>query len=104
MAEITYLACIFIKIKEIIYLESDSQNSRFFLTDNRSLLVTKPLRELEELLTKYRFYRVNIPYLINLLAVKRYVHGDGGEVIMQNGENLPVAKRKKDEFLKMIGS
>lgn len=95
----------FIKIKEIIYIESDSQHSRVFLTtENKSLLVTKPLKELEEILSKYRFYRINIPYLINLSALKRYVHGDPGEVIMQNGETIPVAKRKKDEFLKMIGS
>jgi two-component system, LytTR family, response regulator len=94
----------FIRIKEIIYIESDSQNSKVVLTDNKSLLVTKPLKDLEELLFKYHFYRVNIPYLINLLAIKRYVPGDGGEVVMQNGESLPVAKRKKEEFLKMIGS
>ena len=74
------------------------------MTDSKVLPVTKPLKELEELLTKYHFYRINIPYLINLLSVKRYVHGDGGEVIMQNGETIPVAKRKKEEFLKLIGS
>ena len=94
----------FIRIKEIIFIESDSQNSKVFLTDSKVLPVTKPLKELEELLTKYHFYRINIPYLINLLSVKRYVHGDGGEVIMQNGETIPVAKRKKEEFLKLIGS
>lgn len=94
----------FIKIRDILYVESDSQNATIYLTDSKILSVTKQLKDLEELLLKYRFYRINIPYLINLQAIKRYVHGEGGEVIMQNGETLPVAKRKKEEFLKMISS
>ena len=94
----------FIKIKDILYVESDSEQSKIILADNHTLIVAKPLRELEEMLSGYRFYRINTPYLINLLSISRYIPGDGGDVLMQNGETIPVSKRKRDEFLKMIAS
>ncbi len=92
----------FIKIKDIVYVESDSEQSKVILSNNNTLMVAKTLRELEEILSGYRFYRINTPFLINLLSINRYIPGDGGEVVMQNGETIPVSKRKKDEFLKLI--
>jgi len=94
----------FIRIKDILYIESDSEQSNMVLSDNRTVTVSKSLRELEEMLSGYRFYRINTPFLINLLSISRYIPGDGGDVLMQNGETIPVSKRKKEEFLKMITS
>jgi len=93
-----------IYIKEIISIESDSNHSKLILNNGQSLSVMKPLKDMEELLLKYRFYRISTSHLINLSLVKRYVRGDAGDVIMQNGDSIPVSKRKKDEFLKLIAS
>jgi len=38
--------------------------------------------------------------LVNLDAIRQYVRGDGGHVVMINGAALDVAKRRKEQFLK----
>jgi two-component system, LytTR family, response regulator len=93
-----------IYIREIISIEADSSHSKLVLSNGQSLSVMKPLKDMEELLLKYQFYRISTSHLINLSLVKRYVRGDAGDVIMQNGDTIPVSKRKKDEFLKLIAS
>jgi two-component system LytT family response regulator len=93
-----------IYIKEIISIESDSNHSKLVLNNGQSLRVLKSLKDMEEVLLKYRFYRISTSHLINLSLVKRYVRGDAGDVVMQNGDTIPVSKRKKDEFLKLIAS
>jgi two-component system LytT family response regulator len=92
----------FIEIKEIMRIESSSNYSKIFFKDGRSLLVTKLLKDFEEILLPYRFYRIHNSHLINLSYIKKYVRGDGGQVVMQNDEVIDVARRKKEEFLKLI--
>jgi two-component system LytT family response regulator len=92
----------FIPIKNIIHIESSSNYSKLFFTDGKSILVTKLLKDFEDLLSPYNFYRVHNSHLINLAYIKKYIRGEGGQVVMQNGEVIDVARRKKEEFLKLI--
>lgn len=92
----------FIIIKTIIHIESSSNYSKLFLSDGKTMLVTKLLKDFEEMLLPYRFYRVHNCHLINLNYIKKYIRGEGGQVILQTGEAIDVARRKKDEFLKLI--
>jgi two-component system LytT family response regulator len=54
------------------------------------------------MLRPYRFYRVHNVHLINLNYVRKYVRGDGGKAIMENGDEIDVSRRRKDEFLRLI--
>ncbi len=92
----------FIEINQIMRIESSSNYSKIFFKDGRFLLVTKLLKDFEEILLPYRFYRIHNSHLINLSYIKKYIRGDGGQVIMQNDEVIDVARRKKEEFLKLI--
>ena len=92
----------FFEINQIIRIESSSNYSKIFFKDGKSLLVTKLLKDFEEILSPYRFYRIHNSHLINLSYIKKYLRGDGGQVIMQNDEVIDVARRKKEEFLKLI--
>jgi len=56
------------------------------------------------MLLPYRFYRVHHSHVINLTYIAKYIRGEGGQVVMQNGDVIDVARRKKDEFLKLIAS
>jgi two-component system LytT family response regulator len=89
----------FVSLDEIIYCESSSNYTVFYLKDNSKLLVCRTLKEYEEQLSPNGFFRIHQSYLINLRYVKQYVRGRGGYVIMQNGVDLPVSVRKKEEFL-----
>ena len=92
----------FYEISQIIRIESSSNYSKIHFKDGKILLVTKLLKDFEEILLPYRFYRIHNSHLINLSYIKKYLRGDGGQVIMQNEEVIDVARRKKEEFLKLI--
>lgn len=92
----------FIPIKSILHIESSSNYSKIFFLDGKTLLVTKLLKDFEDMLLPYHFYRVHNSHLINLSYIKKYIRGEGGQVIMQNGDVIDVARRKKEEFLKLI--
>jgi two-component system, LytTR family, response regulator len=93
----------FIEIKTILRIESSSNYSKLFLLNGKNILVTKLLKDFEDMLVPYHFYRIHNSHLINLKYIKKYLRGDGGQVIMQNDEIIDVSRRKKEEFLKMIG-
>lgn len=92
----------FVIIKDIVRIESSGSYSRLFLLNNQSLLVTKLLKDFEDLLTPYRFFRVHNSHLINLEYIKKYLSGVGGQVLMENGDLIDVARRKKEEFISIL--
>lgn len=92
----------FYQIKEIVYIESSSNYSKLHLENGKVLLVTRLLKEFDELLTPYSFFRVHHSYLINLNHLKKYIRGDGGQVVLSNGDTLDVSRRRKDEFIKAL--
>jgi two-component system, LytTR family, response regulator len=93
----------FVQIKQIVRIESSSNYSKLILQNNQQLLVTRQLKDFEELLLDYRFYRVHHSHLINLNYITKYVRGDGGQITMRNGDVIDVSRRKKEVFLKLIG-
>ncbi|MFI5172535.1 MAG: LytR/AlgR family response regulator transcription factor [Chitinophagales bacterium] len=91
-----------IKTHELIRLEADSRYTNLFLTENRKLLITKNLGEFEEILQKNDFVRVHKSHLINLDHVKKYVRGEGGQLLMTDDKWVDVSRYKKDELLKKL--
>lgn len=92
----------FIPIKNILHIESSSNYSKIYFNNEKTLMVTKLLKDFEDMLIPYHFYRIHNSHLINLNYIQKYVRGNGGRVIMQDGTTIEVARRKKEEFLKMI--
>jgi two-component system LytT family response regulator len=60
------------------------------------------LKEFEELLARHGFFRIHHSYLINLNHLKKYIRGDGGQVVMSDSTILDVSRRKKEEFMKLL--
>lgn len=94
----------FVVIRDIKYLKASGSYTEFLLTDGSRIIVSKTLSKYEDLLGSHGFHRVHDKYLINLNKVKSYVRGRGGYVLMDDGTEVSVSVRKKDEFLRMIGS
>jgi two-component system, LytTR family, response regulator len=92
----------FYEISQIVHIESSSNYSKIYFKDGKTMLVTKLLKDFEEMLVPYRFYRIHNSHLINLTHIKKYIRGDGGQVVMQNDEIIDVARRKKEDFLRLI--
>jgi two-component system LytT family response regulator len=92
----------FIRVHDIIYCEANGAYTKFHLKNKHHLLVSKNLKEYEELLADYSFYRTHHSYLINVSEVKRYVKGDGGYLIMTNGDAVSISSRKKECLLQLF--
>jgi two-component system LytT family response regulator len=92
----------FISLNNIIRCESNINYTTLFMKDKQKLTVSKTLKEFEELLREYNFFRVHNSHLINLDYIKKYNKGHGGTVIMDDGSEIEVSVRRKDEFLKQL--
>jgi two-component system LytT family response regulator len=90
---------VFVKISDIMYCESSGNYTNFFMNDGKNILVSRQLGEYEKLLPDTEFIRIHDKYILNLSFIKEYIKGNGGEVILENGKELPVASRRKDDFL-----
>ncbi|MEO7265559.1 MAG: LytTR family DNA-binding domain-containing protein [Ferruginibacter sp.] len=92
----------FLQIKDIIRVESLSNYSKIFLMNGATVLVSKSLKDFDEMLTSYGFFRLHNSHLINMSYIKKYIKSDGGQVVMQNGDLIDVSRRKKDEFFMLL--
>jgi two-component system LytT family response regulator len=93
-----------IDLKDIVWCESLGAYTRFYLSNGDKLVASRLIKEYEEILTDYQFFRVHQSYIINLNHVKKYVKGDGGQVWMSDGAEVEVARRRKEEFLEVLSN
>lgn len=90
----------FVNLNDIYYIQSEGSYSTFFMKDNHKYIVSRQIKEYEELLDGSGFFRIHQSFIINLFYIKKYVKGSGGTVIMDNGKEIDVAVRRKEEFLR----
>jgi two-component system LytT family response regulator len=62
-------------------------------------MVSKNLKDFEDLLPPAIFCRVHHSHIININFVKKYYKGRGGYVEMENGTTIEISVRKKEDFL-----
>lgn len=89
----------YLNTKEILRVEADRSYSWFFLTDRRKILVSRNLKEYQELLSDRNFFRTHNSHLINLEHVKKYIRHEGGAVELIDGSQVPISRGKRDLFL-----
>lgn len=91
-----------INTKDIIRCESDAGYTEFYLIDGKKILVSKNLKDYEDMLDGFGFYRIHQSHLINLQYIDHYSKTEGGAVVMKDNSELPLARRKKESFLKLL--
>ena len=92
-------------VSDIIRCESEDNYTKFYIKNNKPILISKTLKEYEELLAEHGFERIHQSHLVNIAYLKSYIKKDGGYVVMADNCNLPISQRKKDrlqELLKMM--
>lgn len=85
-----------VKLSEIIYCEASSNYTNFHFTERPLICASKPIHEYETLLEDCGFLRIHKSFLINMEHVKEYQRGEGGYIILSNGDAVEVSRRKKD--------
>jgi two-component system, LytTR family, response regulator len=85
-----------VEIQDIIYCVASSNYTNFHFVNRASICASKPIHEYEELLEDCNFVRIHKSFMVNLGQVTEYIRGEGGSVILSNGNELEVSRRKKD--------
>ncbi len=88
-----------ILLDDIIRLEASNVYTVFYLTNGRKLLASKPLNNFEKLLSDQPFSRIHSKHLVNLKYIVKYIKGKGGSVVLEDGEEIYVSVRKKNDFI-----
>lgn len=93
----------FVKIEDIMYLEASSNYTYIIMNDKTKYLASKTMQTFEEVLNYNSiFFRPYKSYIINLKFIKQYIRGEGGELIMQDGKNIPLSRTRKQDFLSLF--
>ncbi|NUO01656.1 MAG: response regulator transcription factor [Saprospiraceae bacterium] len=93
---------VFAKTNDITRIESYGNYTFVFLAGGERCLVSRNLKEFEEMLPAPLFFRLHQSHLINMAFVKKFLKEDGGHAVMSDGAKIPVARRKKDAFLEAL--
>jgi len=91
-----------VDIDDIIRLESDANYTIVYLNAGDKIMISKSLKEYSDILEERGFFRVHQSHLINLNYFKLFEKQDGGYVVLKDGSNIPVSKRKKQLLLNFL--
>ncbi len=98
----TFKGFAILKLEDIILCEAEKNYTIIHLKDKKNIIVSRPLLEYEKILEGTTFLRIHRTFLINLQHVTEYHRGEGGVIIMSNGAEVEISRRKKDMFLTRI--
>jgi two-component system LytT family response regulator len=93
----------FIKVDDILYFKASGNYTEIHMAQGEKYLVSRQLKEYDDLLVDSNFFRIHHSFLINLNHIKNYIKGDGGYVVMADKISIDVSRRKKEAFLERIG-
>lgn len=93
---------IFLNLASIIRFQSEGSYTHVINEDKTSLLISKNLGAVEKMTGYSTFIRIHKSHLVNLRHVIKYFRGEGGEVLLSNDDRIPVARDRRDDFLKAI--
>ena len=91
-----------VELEEILYCESDNSYTTFHLEDDKTILVSKSIKEYEQMLTPYRFFRPHQRYMVNLNKIERIDKVDGGSIILKNKTSIPISHRRKQALMDLL--
>ncbi len=92
----------FIKVSDIIRCEASGAYTIFHIHNHKNILMSKGIKEFDDLLQNFGFYRTHHSHLVNLKKIVRFDKADGGILILENEEKVPVSQRKKDGLLVLL--
>jgi two-component system, LytTR family, response regulator len=91
-----------VDLQDITHFESDGCYTRVHKASGEEILISKMLKEFDDMLSESGFYRVHKSYLINLLHISRFEKQEGGYIVLTNGQKIPVASRKREELMELF--
>jgi two-component system LytT family response regulator len=93
---------IFVPTQDILYCQAESNYTSVILSNGKKIVVSKVLKEIDEALSGPDFFRVHNSYLININQISKFVRGDGGYVVMQDGATVSISRSRRQEFMELF--
>jgi two-component system LytT family response regulator len=93
----------FVDVSSIIYCQAEGAYTKIFIIDKRTMLISRSLGDVEELLPPEIFQRIHHSTLVNTSFILQFLRTDGGYVVLKNGEKLSVSKAKKEMLMARLG-
>ncbi len=91
-----------VPVSSIISCASDGNYTNFLMKDKQKIVVSRQLKEVEEMLSEHSFLRVHHSYLVNMNEINKYLKGEGGYLVMSDGSTVDVSRSKKEDLLKRL--
>ena len=92
----------FVNIDDILFASADSNYSHIHFKTGNSILLSKTLKQVEAMVSGRNFLRIHQSYLVNLAHIKKYIKGQGGTLVLENGKALPVSRSSKEKLMSLI--
>jgi two-component system LytT family response regulator len=102
MAVPTVDGLIFINLREVVRLEAKSSYTQIKLENGEVVMATRTIEDYEDILPETLFCRIHNSHIINLQKIEKYHKGRGGYVILEDGSEIEVASRRRQEFLRRL--
>ncbi len=93
-----------VPIEDISHFIAESNYTWVHLIKGEKILVSKTLKDIEVLLKATPFFRSHKSYLVNLYHIDKYVRGQGGYLVTENGDQFPVARSQKAALINILKS
>jgi len=91
-----------VPVNSVISCASDGNYTIFFLKNNKKVIASRILKEVEEMLEAHSFIRVHNSYIVNLNEIEKYIKGEGGYLMMSDGSSVDVSRSRKEALLKRL--
>lgn len=91
-----------VEVDNILRCESDNYYTHFYFTNGKHLLISKTLKDVEAMLEGGSFIRPHKSHLINTRYIQNFNREEGGVITLNNGDKIPVSRRKKEKILEII--
>jgi len=91
-----------VRLPYIVRLESDVNYTNFYLSNGQRVMVTRTLKEYDEMLSGNGFIRVHQSHLVNSNHVVEFVKADGGHINLSDGSYVPVSSRRKASVIQAL--
>jgi len=91
-----------VDICDVVYCKSDSNYTTFYLKSGEKIMISRGMKEYEDLLSDYGFFRPHHSYLVNLQYISKLDKSDGGFLILKNNSEIPVSSRRKKRLIEVL--
>jgi two-component system LytT family response regulator len=92
----------FVRLGDIVRLEAADNYTHFLLDGGTRITASRTIKAYEDTLTSFNFVRVHKKHIVNMNFMKTYIKGEGGYLVMDNGDNIEVSRRKKSNLMEAV--